>query len=95
MGARGIGHLRDLCEIAPPDISLVLNVGRAHIGEFGSQEAIAQAKGEIVEALDAGVGDRGAQRRRRRWSRAMADAHQRASTCSSGARRRPTYVSAT
>ena len=52
MGARGIGHLRELCEIAPPDISLVLNVGRAHIGEFGSQEAIAQAKGEIVEALD-------------------------------------------
>ncbi len=56
MGARGIGHLRELCEIAQPDISLVLNVGRAHIGEFGSQEAIAQAKGELVEALDAGGG---------------------------------------
>ena len=56
MGARGIGHLRELCEIAQPDISLVLNVGRAHIGEFGSQEAIAQAKGELVEALDAGSG---------------------------------------
>jgi UDP-N-acetylmuramoyl-tripeptide--D-alanyl-D-alanine ligase len=53
MGARGIGHLAELCEIAPPDISLVLNVGRAHIGEFGSQEAIAQAKGELVEALSA------------------------------------------
>jgi UDP-N-acetylmuramoyl-tripeptide--D-alanyl-D-alanine ligase len=51
MGARGIGHLRALCAIAPPDISLVLNVGRAHIGEFGSQENIATAKGEIVEAL--------------------------------------------
>ena len=38
MGARGIGHLAELCEIAPPDISLVLNVGKAHIGEFGSQE---------------------------------------------------------
>ena len=56
MGARGIGHLRDLCTIAPPDVSLVLNVGRAHIGEFGSQAAIAQAKGEIVEALDASTG---------------------------------------
>jgi UDP-N-acetylmuramoyl-tripeptide--D-alanyl-D-alanine ligase len=56
MGARGIGHLRELCQIAQPDISLVLNVGRAHIGEFGSQEAIAQAKGEIVEALDWGGG---------------------------------------
>ncbi len=51
MGARGIGHLAELCEIAPPDISLVLNVGKAHIGEFGSQENIALAKGELVEAL--------------------------------------------
>lgn len=51
MGARGIGHLALLCTIAPPDISVVLNVGRAHLGEFGSQEAIAHAKGELVEAL--------------------------------------------
>jgi UDP-N-acetylmuramoyl-tripeptide--D-alanyl-D-alanine ligase len=51
MGARGIGHIRDLCEVAPPDVSLVLNVGKAHLGEFGSQQAIAQAKGEIVESL--------------------------------------------
>ncbi len=51
MGARGVGHLAELCEIAPPDISLVLNVGKAHIGEFGSQANIALAKGELVEAL--------------------------------------------
>jgi UDP-N-acetylmuramoyl-tripeptide--D-alanyl-D-alanine ligase len=51
MGARGVGHIRTLCEVAPPYLSLVLNVGKAHIGEFGSQQAIAQAKGEIVEAL--------------------------------------------
>jgi UDP-N-acetylmuramoyl-tripeptide--D-alanyl-D-alanine ligase len=51
MGARGVGHLADLCAIAPPDVSLVLNVGKAHIGEFGSQEQIAVAKGELVEAL--------------------------------------------
>ncbi|HET7533431.1 MAG TPA: UDP-N-acetylmuramoyl-tripeptide--D-alanyl-D-alanine ligase [Nocardioidaceae bacterium] len=51
MGARGIGHLAPLCEIAPPSVSLVLNVGKAHIGEFGTQEDIALAKGEIVEAL--------------------------------------------
>ncbi len=56
MGARGVGHLADLCEIAPPRVALVLNVGKAHIGEFGSQEQIARAKGEIVEALpDDGV----------------------------------------
>ncbi|ROT31219.1 UDP-N-acetylmuramoyl-tripeptide--D-alanyl-D-alanine ligase [Micromonospora sp. HM5-17] len=52
-GARGIGHIRYLCEIAPPRIALVTNVGVSHIGEFGSVEAIAQAKGELVEALPA------------------------------------------
>jgi UDP-N-acetylmuramoyl-tripeptide--D-alanyl-D-alanine ligase len=51
MGARGIGHIAYLCEIAPPRIAAVLNVGTAHVGEFGSREAIALAKGEIVEAL--------------------------------------------
>ncbi|WP_372727298.1 UDP-N-acetylmuramoyl-tripeptide--D-alanyl-D-alanine ligase [Nocardioides sp.] len=53
MGARGIGHIGYLCEIAPPDVAAVLNVGTAHVGEFGSREAIAVAKGEIVEALPA------------------------------------------
>ncbi|HUQ00261.1 MAG TPA: UDP-N-acetylmuramoyl-tripeptide--D-alanyl-D-alanine ligase [Aeromicrobium sp.] len=51
MGARGIGHIAMLCEIARPHIGVVLNVGSAHLGEFGSPEAIAQAKGEMVEAL--------------------------------------------
>ena len=51
MGARGEGHVAALCAIAPPRIAAVLNVGTAHIGEFGSREAIARAKGEIVEAL--------------------------------------------
>jgi UDP-N-acetylmuramoyl-tripeptide--D-alanyl-D-alanine ligase len=51
MGARGVGHIRYLCDIAPPRIGVVLNVGVAHIGEFGSQDTIALAKGELVEAL--------------------------------------------
>jgi UDP-N-acetylmuramoyl-tripeptide--D-alanyl-D-alanine ligase len=51
MGARGIGHVAELCRTAPPDVSVVLNVGFAHVGEFGSQAAIARAKGEIIEAL--------------------------------------------
>jgi UDP-N-acetylmuramoyl-tripeptide--D-alanyl-D-alanine ligase len=51
MGARGVGHIASLCRIAPPDVALVLNVGRAHVGEFGSPDVTAQAKGEIVEAL--------------------------------------------
>jgi UDP-N-acetylmuramoyl-tripeptide--D-alanyl-D-alanine ligase len=50
MGMRGIGHIRRLCAIAPPDISVVLNVGSAHIGELGSQAAIAKAKQEIIES---------------------------------------------
>ncbi|MEU7822317.1 UDP-N-acetylmuramoyl-tripeptide--D-alanyl-D-alanine ligase [Catellatospora sp. NPDC049133] len=53
MGARGIGHIKDLCEIAPPSIGVVVNVGVAHIGEFGSVEGIALAKSEIVQALPA------------------------------------------
>ncbi|MEU5833543.1 UDP-N-acetylmuramoyl-tripeptide--D-alanyl-D-alanine ligase [Streptomyces diacarni] len=51
MGARGIGHIRYLTELTPPRIGVVLNVGTAHIGEFGGREAIAQAKGELVETL--------------------------------------------
>ena len=51
MGARGIGHIGYLCDVAPPLVAAVLNVGTAHVGEFGSREAIAVAKGEIVEAL--------------------------------------------
>ncbi|MFC7548454.1 UDP-N-acetylmuramoyl-tripeptide--D-alanyl-D-alanine ligase [Plantactinospora sp. GCM10030261] len=50
-GARGVGHIRYLCDIVPPKIAVVINVGVAHIGEFGSREAIATAKGELVEAL--------------------------------------------
>jgi UDP-N-acetylmuramoyl-tripeptide--D-alanyl-D-alanine ligase len=51
--ARGAGHIARLAAVAPPRIGVVLNVGRAHLGEFGSVGAIAQAKGELVEALPA------------------------------------------
>jgi UDP-N-acetylmuramoyl-tripeptide--D-alanyl-D-alanine ligase len=51
MGARGVGHIARLCAVARPDVGVVLNVGSAHLGEFGSAEVIAQAKGELVEAL--------------------------------------------
>jgi UDP-N-acetylmuramoyl-tripeptide--D-alanyl-D-alanine ligase len=50
--ARGTGHIAALAAAVPPRIGVVLNVGSAHLGEFGSVEAIAQAKGELVEALD-------------------------------------------
>jgi len=51
LGARGVGHIAYLCAIAAPSVGVVLNVGHAHVGEFGSQAAIAQAKGELVESL--------------------------------------------
>jgi UDP-N-acetylmuramoyl-tripeptide--D-alanyl-D-alanine ligase len=53
LSARGPGHIAHLCEVAPPRIGVVLNVGSAHLGEFGSREGIAKTKGELVEALPA------------------------------------------
>jgi UDP-N-acetylmuramoyl-tripeptide--D-alanyl-D-alanine ligase len=53
LSARGLGHIAHLCRIAPPRYGAVLNVGRAHAGEFGGQDRVAQAKGELVEALPA------------------------------------------
>jgi UDP-N-acetylmuramoyl-tripeptide--D-alanyl-D-alanine ligase len=53
LSARGPGHIAALCDIAPPRIGAVLNVGRAHAGEFGSIDAVAKAKGELPEALPA------------------------------------------
>ncbi|WP_459545271.1 UDP-N-acetylmuramoyl-tripeptide--D-alanyl-D-alanine ligase [Nocardia sp. X0981] len=53
LSARGPGHIAALARVAPPSIGVVLNVGTAHLGEFGSREAIAQTKGELVEALPA------------------------------------------
>ncbi|GMA40048.1 UDP-N-acetylmuramoyl-tripeptide--D-alanyl-D-alanine ligase [Mobilicoccus caccae] len=54
MGARGIGHVDYLTGMATPRIGIVLNVGSAHLGEFGSREVIATAKAELVEALPTG-----------------------------------------
>ena len=51
LSARGIGHIASLARSVPPKIGAVLNVGTAHMGEFGSVANIAQAKGELVEAL--------------------------------------------
>ena len=40
--------------LAAPDIAVVLNVGQAHLGKFGSRQAIAKAKGELVKGLAPG-----------------------------------------
>lgn len=53
MGARGVGHIAWLCDIAHPDVGVVTNVSAAHTELFGSVDAVAQAKGELVAALPA------------------------------------------
>lgn len=54
MGAQWVGELTWLCDtIARPHWSLITNVGAAHLEYFGSQERVALAKGELVEALAA------------------------------------------
>lgn len=51
MGMNHEGEIRYLTNIAQPKVALVNNAGIAHIGEVGSREAIARAKGEIFEGL--------------------------------------------
>jgi UDP-N-acetylmuramoyl-tripeptide--D-alanyl-D-alanine ligase len=54
LGARREGDAAALCRIARPDIVVVTNVGVAHLGVFGSWEAIVRAGAEPVEALGPG-----------------------------------------
>jgi UDP-N-acetylmuramoyl-tripeptide--D-alanyl-D-alanine ligase len=52
MGSSGPGHLRYLCDIAPPRVAIVVSVGPSHLAGFGgSLEGVAVAKAELVEAL--------------------------------------------
>ncbi|MEM7272024.1 MAG: UDP-N-acetylmuramoyl-tripeptide--D-alanyl-D-alanine ligase [Actinomycetota bacterium] len=53
MGARGVGHIAELCRVAAPTIGVVTAVALAHSELFGSIEAVAEGKGELVEALPA------------------------------------------
>lgn len=54
MGARHVGDIAELTGLVAPDIAVVLNVGQAHLGEFGSRAAIATGKGELVQGLASG-----------------------------------------
>jgi UDP-N-acetylmuramoyl-tripeptide--D-alanyl-D-alanine ligase len=53
LSARHLGNIAELAAIAPPAIGVVLNVGTAHLGEFGSREVIAQTKSELPQAVPA------------------------------------------
>jgi UDP-N-acetylmuramoyl-tripeptide--D-alanyl-D-alanine ligase len=51
MGARGIGHVSELCKIARPNVGLITKIAAAHTELFGSLDQVAQAKGELIECL--------------------------------------------
>lgn len=51
MGMRGIGEIALLSQIARPDIAVITNVGTAHIGRLGSEQAIAAAKCELLREM--------------------------------------------
>ncbi|MGV8082482.1 MAG: UDP-N-acetylmuramoyl-tripeptide--D-alanyl-D-alanine ligase [Coriobacteriia bacterium] len=51
MAMRGLGQIRDLCSIAHPSMGLITNVGSSHIEVLGSQDAIAEAKSELIKCL--------------------------------------------
>lgn len=53
MSARHPGNIAALAAIAPPSIGVVLNVGTAHLGEFGSRDVIAATKSELPQAVPA------------------------------------------
>lgn len=56
MGARGIGHIATLCDIAEPTVGVLTRVEGVHLEMFGSIEAVAQTKGELIAFLpDDGV----------------------------------------
>lgn len=54
MGTRGKGQIADLCDYARPQVGVVTNVGVTHFEQFGSKDAIAEGKAELVGALPEG-----------------------------------------
>ncbi len=53
MGMRGSGQIALLCQIAQPTLGIITNVGTAHIGLLGSEQAIAAAKCELLAEMPA------------------------------------------
>jgi len=53
MGADRFGEIRELCEIAPPQVGIITTIGEAHLAYFGSLDETAREKRAVVEALPA------------------------------------------
>lgn len=53
LGMNHAGEIRTLVNVATPEVRVWTNVGEAHIGHFGSADAIADAKAEILESASA------------------------------------------
>ena len=53
MGCSSFGEIERLCELFPPEIGVVTNIGAAHLEQLGDLEGVARAKGELAEALPA------------------------------------------
>ena len=51
IGAQVVGEIAHYCSYAKPDIGVITSIAGAHLGLFGSMEAIATAKGELFDAL--------------------------------------------
>ena len=51
MGASHLNEIELLCKLAKPNIAIITNANNAHLGEFGSEENLVKAKGEILESL--------------------------------------------
>ncbi len=56
MGANHIGEIKELCEIAQPNLGLITNIGKAHLEGFGSLKGVITAKGELFDYLEANEG---------------------------------------
>ncbi|HEY7584270.1 MAG TPA: UDP-N-acetylmuramoyl-tripeptide--D-alanyl-D-alanine ligase [Acidimicrobiia bacterium] len=55
MGTYGPGEIRELCDFVPPDIAVITAIGPVHLERFGSEEAIVEAKAEILEKASIAV----------------------------------------
>jgi len=51
MGARHVGDIKEICELAPPDVAVITSVGNQHLETFGSLERVLSTKLELHDAV--------------------------------------------